>query len=422
MDEEKQSGNNEKRDDKFIRGMFCGVLLALACMALSMMWYRYRVERRLAQLGRIAQEAAATAETETESVLELDYGAVADKLQEMGDVINENFLEPIDAGQIEEKIYSGLLEGLDDPYSVYYSRKNLQTLAESTSGTYVGIGALLSQDPETGTVTVVSCFDDTPAAEAGLLPGDAITAVNQESVDGRDLSELVAVIKTEPGETLSLSILRDGKEQELTVERRDIKVPTVEYRMLEDHIGYLQIIEFDEVTVNQFQEALDALEESGMEKLIIDVRDNPGGVLQVVCDVLDKILPEGLIVYTQDKHGRCDEYFSDGKQSFDKPLAVLINENSASASEIFAGAVKDYGIGTLIGKTTFGKGIVQRVFNLSDGTGMKLTIAKYYTPGGTDIHEKGIAPDIEVEQDTEAGSEEDSQLQEAVRFLKEGEN
>ena len=195
--------------------------------------------------------------------------------------------------------------------------------------------------------------------------------------------------------------------------------------MLEDQIGYIRLLEFDEVTAQQFEDAMSDLESQGMEKLIIDVRNNPGGVLQTVCDMLDQLLPEGMIVYTEDKNGKRTEYTSDEEHQFTKPLAVLVNGNSASASEIFAGAVQDYGIGTIVGTTTFGKGIVQKIFYLSDGTGLKLTVAKYYTPKGHDIHKKGIRPDVEVELDevlqnqSSISHEEDNQLQKAISVLQE---
>ena len=296
-------------------------------------------------------------------------------------------------------------------------------MEESTSGEYSGIGATLTQNPDTKEMSVVSCFENTPAEEAGLLPGDIIVGWNGSSVEGMELSELVSKIKTDPDEHLTLEIERDGDTMEVELTRREVEIPTVESEMLHDQIGYIKLLEFDEVTAEQFRAALDQLEEQEMEKLIIDVRDNPGGVLQTVCDMLDELLPEGLIVYTEDKDGNKKEYTSDGEHQFTKPLAVLTNENSASASEIFAGAIQDYSLGTIVGTTTFGKGIVQRIFYLSDGTGVKLTVAKYYTPKGHDIHKKGITPDVEVELDENLKNkitishDEDNQLQKAIKLL-----
>lgn len=412
----------ERHENRFLHGFFCGVLFTLICGLIALGWFRVKIMRDLQARTETVQQGAGE---EEEASLELDTGAVMRKIMEIQEVVNQNFMGPLDNGQVEDAIYSGLLEGLEDPYAAYYSAEALETLEESTSGEYSGIGAVMSQDPQTGTISVVTCFEGMPAAEAGLIPGDVICAVNGENTEGMDLTELVSRIKTEQGDRITLKIMRDDEELELSVERRAIQIPTVSFEMLEDHTGYLKILEFDEVTVEQFETALADLETQGMERLVIDLRDNPGGVLQSVCGVLEQLLPKGLIVYMEDKYGQRSEYFCEGKHPFQKPLAVLINGNSASASEIFAGAVKDYGIGTLVGTTTFGKGIVQRIFGLSDGTGMKLTIAKYYTPGGADIHEKGIEPDVEVELDESVQKQaviekqDDNQLQEALRILKE---
>ena len=398
---------------KFIKGLFCGVLLVLICMAGTLFHFQRKMTKL--QLG--------TSREGTSEQLDIDMGAVKQKTKEIETLINQYYLDEIDEQQIEDTMYTGLVAGLDDPYSVYYTEEELKTMEESTSGEYSGIGATLTQNPDTKEMSVVSCFENTPAEEAGLLPGDIIVGWNGSSVEGMELSELVSKIKTDPDEHLTLEIERDGDTMEVELTRREVEIPTVESEMLHDQIGYVKLLEFDEVTAEQFHAALDQLEEQGMEKLIIDVRDNPGGVLQTVCDMLDELLPEGLIVYTEDKDGNKKEYTSDEAHQFTKPLAVLTNENSASASEIFAGAIQDYSLGTIVGTTTFGKGIVQRIFYLSDGTGVKLTVAKYYTPKGHDIHKKGITPDVEVELDENLKNkitishDEDNQLQKAIMIL-----
>ena len=398
---------------KFIKGLFCGVLLVLICMAGTL----FHFQRKMTKLQlRTSQEG-------TSEQLDIDMGAVKQKTKEIETLINQYYLDEIDEQQIEDTMYTGLVAGLDDPYSVYYTEEELKTMEESASGEYSGIGATLTQNPDTKEMSVVSCFENTPAEEAGLLPGDIIVGWNGSSVEGMELSELVSKIKTDPDEHLTLEIERDGDTMEVELTRREVEIPTVESEMLHDQIGYIKLLEFDEVTAEQFRAVLDQLEEQGMEKLIIDVRDNPGGVLQTVCDMLDELLPEGLIVYTEDKDGNKKEYTSDEAHQFTKPLAVLTNENSASASEIFAGAIQDYSLGTIVGTTTFGKGIVQRIFYLSDGTGVKLTVAKYYTPKGHDIHKKGITPDVEVELDENLKNkitishDEDNQLQKAIKIL-----
>lgn len=405
----------KNENEKFLKGLFCGVFLVLICMAGCLLHLQWKMTRR----------AAVSTDSEKTETLDMNLSQVKKKTGEIEELINAYYLDEIDGQKVEDTMYTGMVAGLEDPYSVYYSKEELESMEESISGAYSGIGATLTQDPDTGELSVVSCFDGTPAQEAGLQPGDVITGWNGKSVEGIELSELVSKIKTDPEEQLTLEIERDGETLEVELTRREVQIPTVEYEMLDNQIGYIRLVEFDEVTADQFKEALEDLENQNMEKLIIDVRNNPGGVLQVVCDMLDQLLPEGLIVYTEDKNGNRKEYTSDEEHQFTKPLAVLANENSASASEIFAGAIQDYGIGTIVGTTTFGKGIVQRTFYLSDGTGVKLTVAKYYTPKGHDIHKKGITPDVEIELDEELKNqssishEEDNQLQKAIEVLQE---
>lgn len=405
----------KNENEKFLKGLFCGVFLVLICMAGCLLHLQWKMTRR----------AAVSTGSEKTETLDMNLSQVKKKTGEIEELINAYYLDEIDGQKVEDTMYTGMVAGLEDPYSVYYSKEELESMEESISGAYSGIGATLTQEPDTGELSVVSCFDGTPAQEAGLQPGDVITGWNGKSVEGIELSELVSKIKTDPEEQLTLEIERDGETLEVELTRREVQIPTVEYEMLDNQIGYIRLVEFDEVTADQFKEALEDLENQNMEKLIIDVRNNPGGVLQVVCDMLDQLLPEGLIVYTEDKNGNRKEYTSDEEHQFTKPLAVLANENSASASEIFAGAIQDYGIGTIVGTTTFGKGIVQRTFYLSDGTGVKLTVAKYYTPKGHDIHKKGITPDVEIELDEELKNqssishEEDNQLQKAIEVLQE---
>lgn len=348
-----------------------------------------------------------------------------DKLQEMEDLINEYYLNDVDSEELESWMYKGVMAGLDDPYADYYTVEEYSSMMDSTSGSYKGIGAILSQDRTTGQISVVKCYEGTPAEEGGLLPGDVALKLNGEDISGMSLTELVTIIKKGESDEIILTVTREGEEAplDITMVRRVVKIPTISYEMLEHQIGYIEISEFDTVTYDQFIEAKENLENQGMEKLIIDLRNNPGGNLSTVVQILNQVLPEGLIVYTEDKYGNRTEYKSDGKNQLTIPLAVLINGESASASEIFAGAVKDYGIGTLVGTTTFGKGIVQRIFSLSDGTAIKLTISKYYTPNGNDIHEKGIEPDVTEELDEELSQmvsipkDQDNQLNKAIEVL-----
>lgn len=354
----------------------------------------------------------------------LDMDAVEKKLQLLNSRIEAYYLEDVDYAGLEEGIYKGMLSGLGDPYSEYYTGDEYKQIMESTSGAYCGIGATLSQNREDGSCTIVNTFEGSPAAEGGLLEGDIIYKVEDIEVTGMDLSQIVSYVKGEEGTRVKLTIVRDGREREVTLERRTIEVSTVTYEMKENQTGYIRLSEFDEVSTGQFKAALEDLESQGMKSLIVDLRNNPGGMLTVVVEILDMFLPEGIVVYTEDKYGNRQDYKASANVVTEVPLTVLVNGYSASASEIFAGAIKDYGRGTLVGSTTYGKGIVQRIMNLEDGSAIKLTVAGYYTPKGNNIHGKGVEPDVEVElteENTapdESGNARDPQLEKALELLK----
>lgn len=345
--------------------------------------------------------------------------AVMQKAEAIQQVIEKLYLEEENVQDVQEGIYKGMVNALGDPYSVYYTKEEYEAFQESYIGEYCGIGASLLQNADTGLITIVKTFKGSPAQEAGLKTDDILYKVEGEEVTGEDLSEVVAKVKGKEGTTVNITIMRGSEEIDLELVRKTISVPTVEYEMLDNNMGYIIISEFDEITTSQWTEAYEALKQQGMTSLIVDLRNNPGGGLNVVAEILDSILPEGTIVYHEDKNGQREEYKSDEEHKIEVPLAVLVNGNSASASEIFAGAVKDYGIGTLVGTTTFGKGIVQQMVSLGDGSAMKVTISKYYTPSGVCIHGTGIEPDIQVEFDAEAyeKDESDNQLQKAIEVL-----
>ena len=361
--------------------------------------------------------------SEQEAVITQEH---VNKLVELEMMIDTYNLEDTDKQKLTDYMYKGLVAGLEDPYAAYYTPEELGSVQQSLEGSYKGIGALMSQNYETNEIKVIQCYKDSPAEQAGMQPDDVILEINGQDVSEMSLNEVVKIIQEGDSDTIILKVSREKEAQPLTfsMERTKVQVPTVNVEMLEDQIGYIEIIEFDSVTVSQFEDAVAGLEEQGMEKLIVDVRDNPGGMLTSVCDILDQILPEGLMVYTEDKAGNRVEYTSDEEHQFTKPLVVLVNEDSASASEIFAGAIQDYGLGTIVGTTTYGKGIVQTTYSLSDGSALKLTTAKYYTPNGNNIHEKGITPDVTIEMDegkenkNEISKEEDYQLQKAIEILK----
>ncbi|MGN1266823.1 MAG: S41 family peptidase, partial [Dorea sp.] len=344
------------------------------------------------------------------------------KLETIKYLIDEKYLGEVDEEKLEQGIYEGYVEGLEDPYSVYFDEEDTKALLETTSGEYSGIGAVLSQDLNTGICTIVQVYEGSPAEKANLKEEDILYKVGDMDVTGMDLSEIVTYIKGEKGTEVDITVLRGEKAEEITVTvvRDTIEVTTVKYQMLEDHIGYLSVTEFDEVTYEQYKNALTELENQGIEGLIVDLRGNPGGSLEVVCNIVDLMVPEGLIVYTEDKEGNREEHKSDEEHQFTKPLAVLVNGYSASASEIYAGAIQDYGIGEIVGTQTYGKGVVQQLFDLKDGTSLKLTVSEYFTPNGRNIHGEGITPDVECEYERdEENQEADNQLDEAVKVVKE---
>lgn len=331
--------------------------------------------------------------------------------------------EEVDESERAEGLYRGLLEALEDPYSVYYSAEEYAALNSQLEGSYSGIGAYIGIDEETRVPMITGVFRESPAKEAGLDNGDYFYEVDGTNVTSMTTDQVAAMVRGEAGTQVHLKMLRNGEFLEVDVERRELDVPTVDWSMLEEEegrIGYLQITQFTQTTAEQFDKGLKELQDAGMEKMILDLRGNPGGTVDAVVKVAEKILPEGLVFYVDTKSpaaGR-QEYACSGAD-FDIPLAVLVNSYSASASEILSGAIQDAGVGTVIGTQTFGKGVVQTVFELEDGSGLKLTIGKYFTRGGQDINEKGITPDIVSELDTELYQKEgtDSQLQEAVDFL-----
>jgi carboxyl-terminal processing protease len=345
--------------------------------------------------------SAASLVSGTDSVID---GNVIKKLQFLEDSIDEYYLEDVDADEMAESLYHGFVDGLGDPYSTYYSEEELETVMESAEGVYYGIGAYIGLDQDSGYCQITKVMDDSPALEAGLEDGDLIVAVDGEDMWNVTTSDIVTYIKGPEHSTVDIKVYREGETDYLdfTVERRKIETPTVVYTMDEDKIATIQITEFDEVTLEQFEDSLKQAKQEGMKGLILDLRDNPGGSLQTVVAIANHILPKGLVVYTEDRDGNRKEYTCDGKDELEVPLVVLVNGNSASASEILAGSIKDYKKGTILGTTTFGKGIVQKIFSISDGSAVKLTISHYYTPSGADIHGVGITPDEELELDVDA--------------------
>ena len=401
----------------FSGGIVTGILAAALILSGVFMG---RSAWNLFQASR-AQEAASQSAAENTGSDTVANQRTMDKLKLLEDTIGKYYLESVDEQTLEKGVYDGLVKALGDPYSVYYSAEELKELQDKTEGIYYGIGAYIGIDADTSLPRLTGIIEGTPAQESGLRAGDLLYKVDGEEVQGLELTQVVSKVKGEEGTTVHLTIIREGESDylEIDVVRRKVESPTVNQKMLDNNIGYIQITEFDTVTLDQFTEALAVCRGSGMKGLILDLRGNPGGNLNTVCDIAREILPKGLIVYTEDKNGKRTEYTCDGTNQIKEPLVVLVDSGSASASEILAGAIKDYGIGTLVGTTTFGKGIVQRIISLSDGSAVKLTVSNYYTPNGNNIHKIGIAPDIEEKFDGEAYYNDgvDNQLNKAIEVM-----
>lgn len=346
------------------------------------------------------------------------------KLHTIEELVDSYYLrsDEVDEKTLQEYVIKGYVAGLEDPYSVYFNKEETKNLYETTSGEFGGIGALMSQNRETGVVTLSNVYEDSPAEKAGFLNNDILYKVDGEEVSGMELDEIVKKVKGEKGTQVTITVLRgdDQEEYESKVTRDIIEAQTVDYEMKEDQIGYIRLSEFDTVSSEQFENALTDLKKQGMQALIVDLRGNPGGNLSTVCEILDGILPKGTIVSTKDRDGHEEKYTSDDEHKLDVPLTVLVNESSASASEIFAGAVQDHEVGTIVGTTTYGKGVVQNIFDLQDGTSVKLTVSEYFTPDGRNIDGKGIEPDVEVKYVyNEKNPTEDNQLEKAIEVTKE---
>ncbi len=420
--EEPYSGPEEKdkKTDRFGKGMLTGIVisvLTMGCLVLG-----WNVFQRIENGGSLFGAGGGQAEETMAAAENRDS-----KIERIETLIRQRFLYDVDTDELEEYIYKGIMAGLGDPYSAYYTEEEFADVMEDTEGVYYGIGVQATQSYDTMESTIVQVYENSPAEEAGLKKGDIICEVNGENVQSQDLNEIVSKIKGEEGTTVHLKCYRPDTEEyvEMDVERRSVEMDTVTSEMLGDQIGYIQITSFDGVTADQFKDALSELESQNLAGLVIDLRDNLGGLVDSVVEIADWMLPEGTIVYTEDKNGEGESYESDEEHQFTKPLAVLVNGYSASASEIFAGAIKAYGTGTLVGTKTFGKGIVQNIIPLEDGSAVKMTVSRYFTPDGICIHEEGIEPDLEVELPEELESkavltqEEDVQLQEATKAVEE---
>lgn len=350
-----------------------------------------------AQLIDVAEEGGLPGPGSAQST-NADNLRIMRNIEAMKKVINQDFIFDYTDEDLEVGIYKGLFSGLHDPYSVFYTQEEFNALMEETSGHFAGVGLEITIG-EDNLITVVSPIEGSPAAEAGIRSGDKIVEIDGEAYLGSQLQEAAKAMRGEPGSKVKVTFRRGTKDKEVELTRAEINKVSVQTQMLDDGVGYLNIVEFGDQTDKDFVAAVKKLQDQGMQRMVLDLRNNPGGVLDSVVSICDRLLPEGVIVSTQDKAGQEEKFTSDA-DCYKMPIVVLVNEGSASASEILTGALRDHNRALIVGKTTFGKGIVQRIYPLSaEGIqgGIKLTMAEYLTPNGEHINKKGIKPDIVVE-------------------------
>lgn len=426
--------DNMDNKNRFWKGVMVGVLVtAFVCLVTvgtSIGIYMFG-QRMIGDQVQVQADQSQAQGTASDTKKQFDLSEVTKTLKEIERVVNAQYLfkDKIDADKERSGMLNGYLYGLNDPYAAYYSPEDLSKFMEDTSGNYSGIGAMVTQNMQTGLITVVRVFEGSPAEEAGMLPGDILYTVAGHPASETDVNLLVSqYIRGKEGTRVDITVYRkqNNEYKDLSVERRNIDAQTVTSQMLENQIGYVGVTSFDTVTGDQFKQAVDKLNGEGMKKLIIDLRNNPGGELNTVVAMVDYLLKDGdTIVSIADSKGSKQVIKAKDGHSLSIPIVVLVNGNSASASEVMTGALKDNGAARIVGTRTFGKGIVQELFPLSDGGAVKLTTAHYYTPNGTDIHGKGIEPDVKADLSEDLASmlvipkDQDNQLQEAIKVIQE---
>lgn len=320
------------------------------------------------------------------------------KFNQVRNILKEDYFQEVDENKLIEGAVAGLAESLKDPYTVYFNKDQMQSFMEKSEGSYVGIGVTVNVD-EKGLLTVIEPGEDSPAAQAGMKKGDKIVKVDETDVTAiSDENMVISMIKGKENTKVKITVYRpeESNYRQFEITRKRIKASNIKSEIFDGDIGYIRLVMFDSEIAKYFISDLDKLLKKGIKGLVIDLRDNPGGSYEQVIEIADSLLPEGTIVYTENREGK-KEYKNSNKAYIDLPLAIMTNGNSASASEILAGAVKDHARGTLVGTKTFGKGLVQELKILEDNSGIKVTISKYFTPSGVCIHGTGIAPDIEVD-------------------------
>jgi len=326
------------------------------------------------------------------------------RLDEVRKILERDHLVEPDREAMLTGAIKGMVEAMGDPYTYFFTPSEYRDFVARAQGTYGGIGLWVTVNEDDNMITVVRAFDSTPAMKAGIVTGDKIIRVEGQDVDGSSLEKAVGMMRGTPGTSVTVSILRNGTVSDFTLERAVIEIPILEHKMLQDNIGYIWLYQFNEKSAENFRETISILSEQGMEALLLDLRGNPGGLLEQCVQIADILLPEGVVVYSEDRQENREEYTSDD-QHLGLPIVVLVDEFSASASEVLAGAIQDFGAGTLIGNTTFGKAFVQGIRGpFRDGSALKLTTSQYFTPSGRNIQDIGIKPDITVEM-TQAARE-----------------
>lgn len=370
-------------------------------------------------------------EEETVTISSEDYELFQkySKLEMISQLIDAYYYEDVDEDALMDGAVSGLVQGVGDVYTTYYTKEEMESFNEETEGEYAGIGCQLLADPTDELITITRVFKGSPAEKVGMRTGDKIVYVNDVYYSAHEMDAAVDIMRGSPDETVKITVLRNLETIDFEVVREIVQINYVEYQILENNIGYVLVYDFLGNAYDGFASAIEAFKAADVKAMIIDLRNNGGGLLDASVDMADLILPEGTVVSLRDKAGYEETYTIDDTY-YDVPMVVLINEYSASASEILSGAIRDYGEGTLVGKKTFGKGVVQNVLEFPDGSGLKITTARYYTPSGECIHGVGIMPDVEVELDEDAVTlyginnlphEEDAQLQKAIELIENGE-
>ena len=346
-------------------------------------------------------------------------------LQTYRELIDKYYLGEVNEEDLKEGAVRGYIEGLGDPYTEYISKEEMEEYMQDTLGNYVGIGIYMTTNAKNGHIVVLATMKGSPAENAGLKPGDEIIRVDGEDCTTKNSTEVSNKIKGEEGTTVKLEILRDNQTLNFEVKRENIKVNPVEGKVVNDNIGYINFTSFDETTAEDFKTTYEQLASQNIQSLIIDLRNNGGGLVDQAVDIADYFLEKGqVVIYEVDKNGNEEAEMSENDPIINIPVVILTNENTASASEILAGSLKDYGKATIVGTTTYGKGVIQQILSFKDGSGLKITTEEYQTPNHNKINKIGIEPDevVElpdtVENELDVPEDQDTQLQKAIEILK----